>query len=128
MIKDIKYWFKRKREQVNQVLYYLPTIWNSYDWDFTYMEELLYLKLAKFEEKFRYRVEPWQQIYNPDFYKGYKALRICLIILKRRKSGNYWYFQENIKNLNYTEIDKIKRRDWSILCDLLKKYEATWWD
>ena len=32
----MKYWFKRKYNQINRVLSYLPLIWKAYDWDYQY--------------------------------------------------------------------------------------------
>ena len=34
------YWFKRKYQQIQRVLDYLPIIWKGYDWDYRYATEL----------------------------------------------------------------------------------------
>jgi hypothetical protein len=47
------YWFKRKKEQVGRVIDFLPLIWNSYDFDYSYSIALFKKQLerqAKFME------------------------------------------------------------------------------
>ncbi len=53
MIKDIKYFFKRKYQQVERVIDFLPIIWNGFDFDYSYSIELFKKQLerqAKFFE------------------------------------------------------------------------------
>jgi hypothetical protein len=47
MIKDIKYFFKRKYRQVQRVVDYLPIIWKGYDFDYMYSLELFKKQLER---------------------------------------------------------------------------------
>jgi hypothetical protein len=47
MIKDIKYFFKRKYQQVEQVIDFLPIIWKGYDFDYMYSLELFKKQLER---------------------------------------------------------------------------------
>jgi hypothetical protein len=47
MIKDIKYFFKRKYQQVERVIDFLPIIWNGFDFDYSYSIELFKKQLER---------------------------------------------------------------------------------
>ena len=47
MIKDIKYFFKRKYQQVERVIDFLPIIWKGYDFDYMYSLELFKKQLER---------------------------------------------------------------------------------
>ena len=47
MIKDIKYFFKRKYRQVQRVVDYLPIIWKGYDFDYSYSVDLFKKSLER---------------------------------------------------------------------------------
>jgi len=47
MIKDIKYFFRRKYEQIKRVIDFLPMIWNGYDFDYRYAIELFEKQLER---------------------------------------------------------------------------------
>ena len=40
MIKDIRYFFRRKYRQIRRVIDFLPMIWNGFDFDYMYAIEL----------------------------------------------------------------------------------------
>ena len=53
MLKDIKYFFKRKYQQIQRVIDFLPMIWNGFDFDYSYSVQLFKKQLerqAKFFE------------------------------------------------------------------------------
>ncbi len=47
MIKDIKHFFKRKYQQVERVIDFLPIIWKGYDFDYMYSIELFKKQLER---------------------------------------------------------------------------------
>ena len=47
MIKDIKHFFKRKYQQVERVIDFLPIIWKGYDFDYMYSLELFKKQLER---------------------------------------------------------------------------------
>jgi hypothetical protein len=47
MIKDIKHFFKRKYQQVERVIDFLPIIWNGFDFDYNYSIELFKKQLER---------------------------------------------------------------------------------
>ena len=47
MIKDIKHFFKRKYQQVERVIDFLPIIWNGFDFDYSYSIELFKKQLER---------------------------------------------------------------------------------
>ena len=47
MVKDIKYFFKRKYQQVERVIDFLPIIWNGFDFDYSYSIELFKKQLER---------------------------------------------------------------------------------
>ena len=53
MLNDIKYFFKRKYQQIQRVIDFLPMIWNGFDFDYSYSVQLFKKQLerqAKFFE------------------------------------------------------------------------------
>ena len=53
MLNDIKYFFKRKYQQIQRVIDFLPMIWNGFDFDYIYSVQLFKKQLerqAKFFE------------------------------------------------------------------------------
>jgi hypothetical protein len=52
MLNDIKYFFKRKYGQVKRVIDFLPTIWNGYDFDYSYSVQLFRKSLERQAELF----------------------------------------------------------------------------
>jgi hypothetical protein len=52
MLNDIKYFFKRKYGQVKRVIDFLPTIWNGYDFDYSYSVQLFKKQLERQAELF----------------------------------------------------------------------------
>jgi len=47
MIQDIKYFFKRKYQQVERVIDFLPIVWKGYDFDYMYSIELFKKQLER---------------------------------------------------------------------------------
>jgi hypothetical protein len=47
MVKDIKHFFKRKYQQVERVIDFLPIIWKGYDFDYMYSLELFKKQLER---------------------------------------------------------------------------------
>jgi hypothetical protein len=43
----MKYWFKRKLQQIKRVIDFFPIIWNGYDWDYRYAIELFQHQLTR---------------------------------------------------------------------------------
>lgn len=43
----MKYWFKRKLQQIKRVIDFFPIIWNGYDWDYRYAIELFQHQLIR---------------------------------------------------------------------------------
>jgi uncharacterized membrane-anchored protein YjiN (DUF445 family) len=44
------YWFKRKYNQIQRVIYFLPIIWRGFDWDYMYAIELFKHQLKRTEK------------------------------------------------------------------------------
>jgi hypothetical protein len=56
MLNDIKYFFKRKYQQIERVIDFLPMIWNGFDFDYSYSVQLFKKQLerqAKFFESYK---------------------------------------------------------------------------
>lgn len=137
------------------LFYYFKTIWNDRDWDHAYIEELQLKKLKK-AYKFRTTSKWCARCIGQE--KQDKALKICIDILERRLNNwythvwdehygqyNHMEFEsipgstmskinftvEESANQNYNAFgyhDKVEERDWKNYCEIIKKYQQTWWD
>jgi hypothetical protein len=47
MLNDIKYFFKRKYQQIQRVIDFLPMIWNGFDFDYSYSVQLFKKQLER---------------------------------------------------------------------------------
>ncbi len=47
------YWFKRKYNQIQRVIDFLPIIWRGFDWDYMYSIELFKHQLKRTEESLK---------------------------------------------------------------------------
>lgn len=47
MFKSIKYYIRRKTEQIKRLFKWIPVIWNQYDFDYSYSLEVFKLKLSE---------------------------------------------------------------------------------
>jgi hypothetical protein len=89
MVQDIKYFFKRKYQQVERVIDFLPIIWNGFDFDYNYSIELFKKQLerqAKFFEsdksysarskqdasRIRTAIHLMDKVYNEDYGAEYQ--------------------------------------------------------
>jgi hypothetical protein len=89
MIKDIKYFFKRKYQQVERVIDFLPIIWKGYDFDYMYSLELFKKQLERqaklFESdklnsdrskqnasRIRTAIQLMDKVYNEDYGSEYQ--------------------------------------------------------
>jgi len=84
MIQDIKYFFKRKYQQVERVIDFLPIIWNGFDFDYSYSIELFKKQLERQAKLFE------SNDLNPDRSKQ-NASRIKTVIQLMDKVYNEDY-------------------------------------
>lgn len=154
-LEDVVYWLpdkiKRFCRNIRRLRRYLPVIWNNYEFDWTYLTEVMHTKL-KLMEEFYESDRPWSM----DAKKCLKRIKICRILCERLHTFGYndmldlkyhqKEFDKFIKALNAGEptitchtigwVDKrwhkyeqhMKQQDLDLLCKLMKKYLFTWWD
>lgn len=92
MVQDIKYFFKRKYQQVERVIDFLPIIWKGYDFDYMYSLELFKKQLERQAKLFE------SDDLNPDRSKQ-NASRIRTAIRLIDKVYNESYNMEWIDNI-----------------------------
>lgn len=107
---------------------WFPVIWWDRDWDNGYIETLLYRKLINTYNFFvsEDAVTNWDV---PEQEKALRALRICIVILERKRTNFYVdicsnQYEEHIIRRSF----EIEDRDQKILGKLLGKYLSHWWD
>lgn len=103
---------------IKNLIYYFKVIWNDNDWDYSFITDLLYVKLNK----------TYQRYNNKRYFVGQedntvKPLRICVEILNRSKNNFYW----NTDNWNDI-VDNCEERNRRILFAIMSKYLSYWWD
>jgi hypothetical protein len=108
MIKDIKYFFERKYQQVERVIDFLPIIWKGFDFDYYYSIELFKKQLERQAKLFE------SDTLNPDRSKQ-NASRIRTAIRLMDKVYNDEYELE--------WVDKLKEEYGSDILDF--KFEDT---
>ena len=95
MIKDIKYFFRRKSEQIKRVIDFLPMIWNGFDFDYRYAIELFEKQLtrtADFMESDR--------AMTVDADKRAKRIRTAVALLQKTYDEEYGCeYQDQLKEI-----------------------------
>jgi hypothetical protein len=95
MIKDIKYFFRRKYRQIRRVIDFLPMIWNGFDFDYMYAIELFEKQLertADFMESDRAT--------TVDADKRAKRIRTAVALLKKTYDEEYaCEYQDQLKEI-----------------------------
>ena len=112
--------FRKLRYSIRNLYNWFPIIWNDRDWDHAFIEYLLEHKLRRMYDRFS---DPNKTIVNWETERGaraLKALRICIVILDRRRNGFYYSGIE--------ESYEMEQRDWKLLFTLMEKYMRWWWD
>jgi hypothetical protein len=115
---------------IKNLIKWFPIIWQDRDWDCGYVEEMLLFKLNNMYKRFS---DPNATCVNWELEhakNALKALKICVIILERRKNDwytDYWY-NRGQENSDLHLSDQLEQRDWRIFCQLLNQYFPQWWD
>ena len=95
MIKDIKYFFRRKYRQIRRVIDFLPMIWNGFDFDYMYAIELFEKQLertADFMES--------DKSMTVDADKRAKRIRTAVALLKKTYDEEYaCEYQDQLKEI-----------------------------
>jgi hypothetical protein len=95
MIKDIRYFFRRKYQQIRRVIDFLPMIWNGFDFDYMYAIELFEKQLertADFMES--------DKAMTVDADKRAKRIRTAVELLKKTYDEEYaCEYQDQLKEI-----------------------------
>ena len=118
---------------IKNLISWFKVIYNDRDWDYAYMEIMLYKKLCGIHKTLMQ-----DEYIATSRKKSIQALLICIAILERRL--NEWYMEvyhssPNMDSddtlLNYRsnllEVMSIEKRDQQVLWKLIQKYSEYWW-
>jgi len=84
MVKDIKYFFKRKYRQIQRVVDYLPIIWKGYDFDYSYSVDLFKKSLERQAKLFESEAQ------NSDRSKqNASRIRTAIQLIDKVYNGDY---------------------------------------
>lgn len=147
---DNFYWpVKQFFRKVIKIIQYVPTLWNDYDWDYSYIYKLLKYKLERSHDAIDDGFE-----LPKSRNERLKPLKRCIILLENlirdnyceRELNNYysknkpkWTKEENgsmvlskdsnwkIVNKIYKKQETLRTKDSRELFDLLHKNIRTWW-
>lgn len=121
--RKITEWWYFITRGIKNLVYWFPLIWNDRDWDHAYMEYILLHKLKRMYKRFSDPTATyvdWTYEYSA---KALQALRICIVILERRKSSFTLDLYGPIK-----QHMAIEDRDQKVLYSLMNQYSTCWWD
>lgn len=151
---------KRFFNKISNIISYFPILWNDKQWDYVYINNLLLFKLEKTKNHFdkRKHKEYWSfgKEQSEERQKAYKALRICIEILKREKDDFYfntytylmdneivwedvdeefvqlsesWKISSNMELFNKKEklAERCIKRDEKLFGVLFSMYKKYWW-
>jgi hypothetical protein len=95
MLNDIKYFFKRKYQQIQRVIDFLPMIWNGFDFDYSYSVRLFKKQLER-QAKFFESDKSYSDRSKQDASRIRTAIRLMDKVYDEEYSSEY---QDKLKQL-----------------------------
>jgi hypothetical protein len=95
MLNDIKYFFKRKYQQIQRVIDFLPMIWNGFDFDYSYSVQLFKKQLER-QAKFFESDKSYSDRSKQDASRIRTAIRLMDKVYDEEYSSEY---QDKLKQL-----------------------------
>jgi hypothetical protein len=95
MLNDIKYFFKRKYQQIQRVIDFLPMIWNGFDFDYSYSVQLFKKQLER-QAKFFESDKSYSARSKQDASRIRTAIRLMDKVYDEEYSSEY---QDKLKQL-----------------------------
>lgn len=148
-------------KKIKKIIDYIPILWNDYDWDYSYIDKLLLYKLKRMKKVFDKNKDKrfWDfgKEQSIERQKAYKALCICILILKRQindfyfdtyrylidqdlkweetenpeyyQLSNDWKISSNMDLYNKKEklAEGCQKRDEKLFGYLFTTYKSYWW-
>lgn len=119
-------------EGIKNLWRWFPIIWKDRDYDHAFIEYMLQHKLQAMYDRFSDPNATCVNWETEHAAKALKALKICLIILERRRSEFYiglWDSdKEELTDEVMVRVAYTEDRDWKLLWRLMDKYMLYWWD
>jgi hypothetical protein len=124
MLNDIKYFFKRKYQQIQRVIDFLPMIWNGFDFDYSYSVQLFKKQLER-QAKFFESDKSYSDRSKQDASRIRTAIRLMDKVYDEEYSSEYqdklkqlygddafdWQFEDTGRG-DETSFIKYKYEDW----------------
>ena len=109
-MQSIKYFFKRKYQQVERIIDFLPIIWKGYDFDYYYSIELFKKQLERQAKLFE------SDDLNPDRSKqNASRIRTAIRLMDKVYDGDY-------------EMEQKQNKAHKLLWDFIEHNIQYWWD
>lgn len=131
-LKMLKYNIKCIPSRTKRVLSWIPVIWHSEDWDYSYLLEIMRKKIAEME---RFFASDYTWTLRAKDHA--KEMKMCLFLIDRIEKEDYCEF-ENYKKfpdgkvLPFTEVTKheyyMMEQDKRLLFEIMRKKINCWWD
>jgi len=107
--------FRKIKYGIENLIYFLPYIWNDRDWDYDFIYELLYIKLKKMEEHWE-EYDGWLK--SIDHENNLKDIKVAKNLCRRITDDNYlrnslfWHDKKYGDYINFNEyISKKPNKD-----------------
>jgi hypothetical protein len=124
MLNDIKYFFKRKYQQIQRVIDFLPMIWNGFDFDYSYSVQLFKKQLER-QAKFFESDKSYSDRSKQDASRIRTAIRLMDKVYDEEYASEYqdklkelygddafdWQFEDTGRG-DETSFIKYKYEDW----------------
>jgi hypothetical protein len=124
MIQDIIYFFKRKYQQIERVIDFLPMIWNGFDFDYSYSVQLFKKQLER-QAQFFESDKSYSDRSKQDASRIRTAIRLMDKVYDEEYSSEYqdklkelygddafdWQFEDTGRG-DATSFIKYKYEDW----------------
>jgi hypothetical protein len=122
LLSGVRYFFKRKKNQVNRVIDFLPMIWNGFDFDYSYSIDLFKKQLertADFMESDR--------AMTVDADIRARRIRTAIELLQKVYDEEYGC-QYQVKGRLYQQSKEKQKRAEKLVWDFIGHNIRYWWD
>lgn len=124
---NFTYFFRRKYRQIRKTLDFIPLIWNSYDFDYTYSIELFKKQLER-TASFLESDKAYTLSAKTNAQKIRTALRLMDIVYDEKYVDEFLDSYDGNDREGFKRVIEKQKRAHKLLWDFIEHNIQRWWD
>ena len=121
------YWFKRKYQQIQRVIDFLPMIWNGFDFDYIYAINFFKKQLERTAD-FLESDKACTLSAKTNAQKIRTALRLMDIVYEEKYVEDFLNSDDGYNREGFKRVMEKQKRAHKLLWDFIEHNIQKWWD